>query len=192
MNGLASTAFLSLIGACFGAIAGSFLSVVVYRVPRLIEAHDGDVSLGQYLHGLAWPGSHCPHCSHPLAWRDNVPILSYVVLGGRCRFCRESYGPRYLIVELLAALVFAYCVATLGLTTKAFLAAYLLAGLVALAIIDIEQQAPSRHHTRAAFFASGLLFRVCTGSGVAEAALGAGAGYGALWLIRESYRLYAG
>ena len=191
MNGLVSTAILSLIGASFGAVAGSFLNVVVHRVPRLIEAHDGDVSLRQYLHGLAWPGSHCPHCSHPLAWRDNVPILSYVMLRGRCRSCRESYGPRYLIVELLAALVFAYCVATFGLTTKAFLAAYLLAGLVTLTIIDIEQQLLP-DIVLAPLFCLGVAFQALYGGGLPNAALGAGAGYGALWLIRESYRLYAG
>src|SRR4051812_20310709 len=140
MNGLLSTPILFVIGACFGAVAGSFLNVVVHRIPRLIDAHDGEVSVLQYLTGLAWPASHCPHCSHTLAWRDNVPVFSYLLLRGQCRFCHKSYGRRYLIVELLAALAFAYCVATLGLTTKAFLSAYLLTGLVALAIIDIEEQ----------------------------------------------------
>jgi leader peptidase (prepilin peptidase)/N-methyltransferase len=191
MNGLLPAASLSLIGACFGAVAGSFLNVVVYRVPRLIEMHDGNVSIREYIAGLAWPASHCPHCSHTLAWRDNVPVVSYLALGGRCRFCRQSYGQRYLIIELLAALAFAYCVATLGLTTKAFLAAYLLAGLVALTVIDIEQQLLP-DIVLAPLFGLGLAFQYLYGGGVASAALGAGLGYGALWLVRESYRLYAG
>src|SRR5579871_4556302 len=191
MNGLVSTAILAAIGACCGAVAGSFLNVVVHRVPRLIEAHDGNVSIGEYIAGLAWPASHCPECSHPLAWRDNVPVLSYLALHGRCRFCRQSYGQRYLVIELLVALAFAYCVATFGLTTKAFLAAYLLAGLVALAIIDIEEQLLP-NIVLAPLFGLGLAFQDLYGSGLASAALGAGAGYGALWLIREGYRLYAG
>jgi leader peptidase (prepilin peptidase)/N-methyltransferase len=191
MNGLLSTAVLSLVGACFGAVTGSFLNVVVHRVPRLIEAHDGDVSVGQYIAGLAWPASHCPQCSHPLAWRDNFPVLSYLALRGRCRFCRQSYGPRYLIVELLTALAFAYCAARFGLTGQAFLAAMLLAGLVTLTIIDIEEQLLP-DIVLAPLFCLGIAFQGLYGSGIADAALGAGAAYGALWLIRESYRLYSG
>jgi leader peptidase (prepilin peptidase)/N-methyltransferase len=191
MNGILSTATLSIIGACFGAIAGSFLNVVVHRVPRLIDAHDGNVSLREYIAGLAWPASHCPECSHPLAWRDNVPVLSYLALRGRCRFCHQSYGQRYLIIELLVALAFGYCVAIFGLTTKAFLAAYLLAGLVALVIIDIEEQLLP-DIVLAPLFGLGFAFQDLYGGGLASAAFGAGAGYGALWLIREGYRLYAG
>jgi len=191
MNGLVSTAILSFIGACFGAVAGSFLNVVIHRVPRLIEAHDGQVSVREYIAGLAWPASHCPQCSHPIAWRDNVPVVSYLALRGRCRCCRETYGPIYLIVELLAALAFAYCVATFGLTPRAFLAAILLAGLVTLTIIDInEQLLPDV--VLAPLFVLGIIFQSLYGSGLTHAALGAAAAYGALWLIRESYRLYAG
>ena len=191
MNGLLATAVLSLIGACFGAVAGSFLNVVIHRVPRLIDSHDGDVSVGQYLAGLSWPGSHCAQCSHPLHWRDNVPVLSYLLLRGRCRFCRENYGARYLIVEILTAFVFACCLATLGLTAKAFLAAIFLAGLVALSIIDIEEQLLP-DIVLAPLFCLGLAFHGVYGSGVLGATLGAGGGYAALWLIREGYRLYAG
>ena len=191
MNGLIATAVLSLIGACLGSVAGSFLNVVIHRVPRLIDAHDGEVSIRDYVAGLAFPASHCQQCSHPIAWRDNVPILSYLALRGRCRCCSKPYGPRYLVVELLAALAFAYCVATFGLTPRAFLAAILLAGLVTLTIIDInEQLLPDI--VLAPLFVLGLVFQSLYGSGIAEAALGAGAAYGALWLIRESYRLYAG
>jgi leader peptidase (prepilin peptidase)/N-methyltransferase len=179
MNGLLSTAFLSFVGACFGAVAGSFLNVVIHRVPRLIDAQDGNVSAWQYLSALAWPASHCVQCSHPLAWRDNIPIFSYAALRGRCRFCRETYGPRYLIVEVLAALSFAYCLATLGLTGKAFLAAMFLAGLVALTVIDIEEQLLP-DVVLGPLFCLGLAFQGLYGNGIADAVLGAGAGFGAL------------
>ena len=190
MNGLIATAFLSLVGACFGAIAGSFLNVVIHRVPRLIDSHDGPVSVSQYVAGLSWPGSHCAQCSHPLSWRDNIPVLSYLLLRGHCRFCGESYGRRYLIVEILAALAFAYCLATLGLTAKAFLAALFLAALIALTIIDIEDQLLP-DIVLAPLFALGLAFQAIYGSGIAGAAIGAAAGYASLWLIREGYRLYS-
>ena len=191
MNGVLSTGLLSLIGACSGASAGSFLNVVIHRVPRLIDAHGGNVSGAQYAAGLSWPGSHCAKCDHPLRWYDNIPLLSYVLLRGRCRFCGERYGVRYLAVEVLAAVAFACCLVTLGLTAKAFLAALFLAGLVALTIIDIEEQLLP-DIVLGPLFVLGIAFQFLPGGSIGAAALGAGAGYGALWLIREAYRLYAG
>ena len=138
MNGLVPVLLTSFLGACLGAVAGSFLNVVIHRVPRLIDAGDGRVSVATYVSGLAWPPSHCPSCGHQLKLRDNVPVLSYLALGGRCRFCRASFGARYLIVELLAATAFAYCTWMFGLTPKAFLGATFIAALVALSVIDIE------------------------------------------------------
>ena len=191
MNGLLATTFLSLVGACFGAIAGSFLNVVIHRVPRLIDSHDGDVSVSQYLAGLSWPGSHCTQCGHHIAWHDNIPVLSYVLLRGRCRFCGESYGRRYLVVEMLAALAFAYCLATLGMTAKAFLASWFLAALIALTIIDLEEQLLP-DIVLAPLFCLGVIFQTLYGTGIATASTGAAAGFASLWLIREGYRLYSG
>jgi leader peptidase (prepilin peptidase) / N-methyltransferase len=75
-----------------GLAIGSFLNVCIHRIP-----------LGE---SIAWPGSHCPKCQHALAWYDNVPAISYVSLLGRCRYCREGITPRYLVVELVTALMF--------------------------------------------------------------------------------------
>ena len=191
MNGLVPVLLTSFLGACLGAVAGSFLNVVIHRVPRLIDAGDGRVSVTTYVSGLAWPPSHCPGCGHHLKLRDNVPILSYLALGGRCRFCRASFGARYLIVELLAATAFAYCTWMFGLTPKAFLGATFIAALVALSVIDIEEQLlPDA--VLAPLFCLGLAFHSLYAGGLIDSALGAAAGYAVLWLIRESYRLYAG
>jgi leader peptidase (prepilin peptidase)/N-methyltransferase len=76
-----------------GACVGSFLNVVVYRVPR-----------GQ---SLVHPPSRCPRCEHPLAWFDNVPVFGWLMLGGKCRYCREPISPRYPIVEALTGSLFA-------------------------------------------------------------------------------------
>ena len=80
---------------CFalGAAVGSFLNVVIYRLPL-------DKS-------LLYPASHCPQCFHPIPWYDNIPIVSYLVLRGRCRWCERSYSCRYMLIELWTALVFA-------------------------------------------------------------------------------------
>jgi leader peptidase (prepilin peptidase)/N-methyltransferase len=83
---------LYLIVALFGALIGSFLNVCIYRLPRR--------------ESVAWPGSHCPSCSHQIAWYDNIPIVSYVILLGRCRNCAVRIPLRYPIVEALNTLGF--------------------------------------------------------------------------------------
>jgi leader peptidase (prepilin peptidase)/N-methyltransferase len=179
------------VGACFGAIVGSFFNVVIHRVPRLIDSHDGPVSVAKYVSGLSWPPSHCPGCDHHLEWRDNIPILSYFALGGRCRFCLQPYGLRYLVVEIAVAAAFAYCIATLGLSPKGFLGALFLGGLIALTAVDIEEQLlPDA--LLVPLLCLGLVFQGLYGGGIADALLGAAAGYSVLWLIGESYRIYSG
>lgn len=81
------------VAAAFGAIVGSFLNVCIYRVPR-----GGSIVL---------PASACPSCRHQLSWYENIPIFSWIVLGGRCRSCRAWIGVRYPIVEALTAAMFA-------------------------------------------------------------------------------------
>ncbi|NGZ07967.1 MAG: prepilin peptidase [Nitrospira sp. LK70] len=77
------------VAGLFGALIGSFLNVCIYRLPRR--------------ESIAWPGSHCPRCSHSIAWHDNIPILSYFILAGRCRHCTERIPFRYPSVEILNA-----------------------------------------------------------------------------------------
>lgn len=81
---------LYLIVGLFGALIGSFLNVCIYRLPR----HES----------IAWPGSHCPSCSHPIAWYDNIPLVSYLILLGRCRHCHTRIPLRYPVIEVLNAL----------------------------------------------------------------------------------------
>jgi leader peptidase (prepilin peptidase)/N-methyltransferase len=81
-------AFIFVVGAC----VGSFLNVVIYRLPA-----------GK---SLVRPGSHCPKCRHAIRWYDNVPIVSWLVLGGRCRDCRAPIASRYAVVELITGFMF--------------------------------------------------------------------------------------
>jgi leader peptidase (prepilin peptidase)/N-methyltransferase len=111
--------------ACLlGLLIGSFLNVVVWRVPR-----------GE---SVAQPGSHCPACGHAVRTRDNVPVVSYLLLRGRCRDCDAAISTRYPLVELLTALVFGLLAWRLG--ADAALPAFLYLGAVgvALALIDID------------------------------------------------------
>jgi leader peptidase (prepilin peptidase) / N-methyltransferase len=114
--------FDPLYGAAFflyGLVLGSFLNVCIYRLPR-------DLSVVR-------PGSACPACRAPIAWYDNVPVVSWLLLRGRCRACRARISPRYLVVELLTGLLFLGCYAAFGwsLSTFKFCAfAFLLLGLI--------------------------------------------------------------
>lgn len=114
---------LALIGL-LGLAVGSFLNVVIYRAPR-----------GQ---SLVRPRSHCPHCGIEIENRDNVPLISWILLRGRCRHCNEAISLRYPLVELATALLFLAAVWRLGFNWA--LPAYLawLAGLLALALVDLE------------------------------------------------------
>jgi leader peptidase (prepilin peptidase) / N-methyltransferase len=109
-----------------GLALGSFLNVVATRVPLR--------------RSLVRPGSACPSCSAPIAWYDNVPLLSYALLGGRCRSCRAPIGLLYPAVELTAALLVAGCVLAFGPTLDAVVAALFCCVLVAVSAIDLRHR----------------------------------------------------
>lgn len=115
-----------LVGGCavLGLVVGSFLNVVIYRVPR----HESVVS----------PRSRCPVCASPIKERDNIPVLSWLILRGRCRSCDARISPRYLFVELAGAVIYAGLAARLGFNWD--LPAFLVfaSSLLALACIDFE------------------------------------------------------
>ena len=103
----------------YGLALGSFLNVCIYRLPREMS--------------VVRPGSACPACRAPIAWYDNLPVISWLLLRGRCRSCRERISPRYLIVELLTGTLFVACYAVFGWTfsTLKFCAfSFLLLGLI--------------------------------------------------------------
>jgi len=118
------TWFLLVVTAAYGLVIGSFLNVVIHRLPRE--------------QSLLRPRSSCPACGAVIAWYDNVPVLSYLVLGGRCRRCRASISPRYPLVELAAAGLLVAVAARWGLTVAGLAAATLVLLLLALALIDLE------------------------------------------------------
>ena len=110
----------------FGALIGSFLNVVAYRVP-----------VGE---SLVNPGSHCPGCGAAVRPYDNVPVLSWLLLRGRCRDCGTRISPRYPLVELLTAAAFAAVVAVNGFDKDLILELPFVAALIALAAIDFDHR----------------------------------------------------
>jgi leader peptidase (prepilin peptidase)/N-methyltransferase len=109
-----------------GLLIGSFLNVVIYRLPR-------DES-------IAHPSSHCPSCQAPVAWYDNVPVLSYLWLRGHCRVCGTSISLRYPAVEMLTGLLFLVVALRFGLTPMTLIGCAFAAALVATAMIDFDHQ----------------------------------------------------
>jgi len=178
---------LELASAVLGLLIGSWLNVVIYRLPLMLAAPEAQ---GRY--NLAWPRSHCPACHHPLAWWHNVPLLSFILLRGHCRWCRAPISRRYPLVEGLTALCFAFLASQFD--SPALLAASmcLSAWLIALAAIDIETGLLPDVLTLPLMWC-GLLFNLWRGAGQLESAvLGAVAGYLLLWLLYWAFRLVTG
>ncbi len=109
-----------------GLLIGSFLNVVIYRLPR-------DES-------IVHPSSHCPGCRTPVVWYDNVPVLSYLWLRGRCRSCGTPISLRYPAIELLTGLLFLVVALRFGLTPMTLIGCVFAAALVATAMIDFDHQ----------------------------------------------------
>ena len=113
-----------IISGVFGAIIGSFLNVVVHRVPRE--------------ESIVFPNSRCPSCGATIAFYDNIPVLSYVVLGGRCRGCSIRISPRYPAVELLTAVLFVVVTWHDGISVALPFDLIFMTAIVALVFIDAE------------------------------------------------------
>ncbi len=111
----------------FGVIVGSFLNVVIYRIP-----------LGK---NIAFPPSHCPSCKTSLKWRHNVPIFSWVFLKGKCYFCHASISKRYPIIELLSGILFLMIYFKVGLVWQLPFVFASFASLLALSVIDFDHMA---------------------------------------------------
>lgn len=116
--------FILTFATIFGLIVGSFLNVCIYRIPR-------DKS-------IVWPPSGCPKCGARIAWYDNIPVLSYLFLLGKCRKCKNPISMQYPIVELLTGALTLLFVWHLGLTIWTFVVLAAVYALVALSVIDLE------------------------------------------------------
>lgn len=109
-----------------GSLVGSFLNVCIYRLPR-----------GE---SVVTPRSHCTSCLRTIRWYDNIPFVSYVLLGGRCRFCKQSFSPRYLLIESLTALAFLMFFLRHGLTLEFFKYSAFACGLIVSTFVDFSHR----------------------------------------------------
>lgn len=123
-NGEYALPLIAILSAIFGAAIGSFLNVVVHRVPRR--------------ESIIWPRSRCPRCGATIGARDNIPILSFLLLKGRCRRCRAPISFRYPLVESLTAILFAAAAMRAGLSLELAFDLAFIAAIIALIFIDAE------------------------------------------------------
>ncbi|MDE3156329.1 MAG: prepilin peptidase [Acidobacteriota bacterium] len=162
------------LAAIWGLAIGSFLNVCIHRLP----------AGGSVVH----PPSHCPNCQHQLAWFENVPVLSYVVLRGRCRQCRTPISPMYPLVELATALVFVTTWLQVGLVPLLFPRLVFASALIALFMIDL------RHHLLPNVITLpgivlGFVLSFTAPPGWRASLIGIIAGGGVLLLIAKGYEL---
>jgi leader peptidase (prepilin peptidase)/N-methyltransferase len=190
-----------LVLAVFGLCIGSFLNVVIHRLPLMMErswrAESAEL-LGVAIEEpppltLSVPRSRCPSCGHQIAWYENIPLLSYLRLGGKCSACKTPISMRYPAVEVLTALLFAACGWRFGARPEVLLWCGLVATLVALALIDLDTQFLPDDLTLPLMWA-GI---VSAGLGwlpikLSASVGGAVAGYLSLWLVFHAYRLIRG
>jgi leader peptidase (prepilin peptidase)/N-methyltransferase len=184
-------------------VVGSFLNVVIYRLPVMMEKtwrSECEAFLGLKQTGaesgaafnLVFPRSRCPHCQHPISARENIPLVSYMLLAGRCSQCRSPISLRYPLVELGTALVSALVAWKLGPSWQAAWALPLSWSLMCLSAIDIDQHLLPDSITLPLLWL-GLflsLFGVFTDSH--SSIVGAIAGYLCFWLVFHAFKLLTG
>lgn len=186
--------------AVFGALIGSFLNVVIYRLPVMMErAWEDDVAAARDeaaaerpTFNLLTPRSRCGHCGHVIGALENIPVISWLVLRGKCSACGGAISARYPLVELGTALLFAACAWKFGATVQALAAMAFCAVLVALTGIDIDTQLLPDQLTLPLLWL-GLLFNTASlFTPLTDAVIGAACGYLALWSIYWLFKLATG
>ena len=179
-----------LVFALLGLIVGSFVNVLIHRLPVMILASE-DNPASEF--NLMTPRSHCPHCHHRLQWFELIPLFSYVFLKGRCGLCAQSISMRYPAVELVTSALFLLCLHQYGFTLQALAACFFCATLLALAWIDAETFLLPDILTQALLWV-GLIGSALslTHTPLLQSLGGAVLGYGLLWLVSWGFEKLAG
>jgi leader peptidase (prepilin peptidase)/N-methyltransferase len=161
---------LGVVVAILGLAIGSFLNVVIYRLPRR--------------QSLVWPGSACPQCGTAIRWHDNIPVAGWVMLRGRCRACGGRISVRYPIVEIVTMLAFLAAWWQTGENLLLVPRLVLIAALIVLFAIDLEHQLLPNAITLPGIVA-GVLFSLLLPPGIRDSLIGIVVGGGVLWAIGE-------
>ena len=190
--------------ALFGLLIGSFLNVVILRLPKMMEARwhsECRELLGQQADAdepaatgfnIAYPASHCPSCGHELRWWENLPLVSYALLRGRCSSCKTRISPQYPLVEAAAAGLAVLAASSVTWGWPLLFALILIWALLTLAVIDLNTMLLPDQVTLPLLWL-GLLVNVGgMFTNLSDAVIGAAIGYLVLWTIYQGFKLLTG
>ncbi len=185
----------------YSLLIGSFLNVVILRLPARIE-HDWKLQANEFLEqpeldlkpppDLVFGRSACPHCGHQITALENIPLVSYLFLRGKCSNCSAPISAQYPVVEAVTALLSVIVAWRFGFTWAAGFAMALTWALVALSVIDIREQLLPDVITLPALWAGLLLNTAGVFTDLTSAVIGAAAGYLSLWLVYHLFKLVTG
>lgn len=196
-------------GGIFGLLIGSFLNVVIYRLPKMMErqwaaelasmsvAPEGGVqnepASEQAIFNLMTPRSRCPSCGHEVQWYENVPVLSYLFLRGRCSSCKVRISVRYPLIEIATGALFFFCIQRWGVSPTGIAWCGFSAALITLAFIDWDTTLLPDDITLPLLWA-GLLASAMQWINVPlhASVVGAASGYVSLWLVYWGFKLATG
>ena len=184
-----------------GALIGSFLNVVILRLPPMLE-HDWRCQCRELLEldpdasdrppGIVVSRSKCPKCGHAIAAWENVPLVSYLALGGKCSACNTRISFRYPLVEILTAVLFTVTIWHFGANLQGATALLLTGYLIVMAAIDIDHQLLPDNLTLPLMWAGLLLNLGAVHTDLSSSVIGAIAGYIVLWSVYQLFRLLTG
>lgn len=194
---------VALLGV-LGLLVGSFLNVVIHRLPKMMErqwaaecaelqGRTEEAAAPAERYNLMVPRSACPHCGHVIRWYENIPVLSYVALRGRCSQCGVGIGPRYPLVEIATGVLFAWAGWRWGFTFTGLAWCGFAAAVVALACIDWDTTLLPDDITLPLLWAGIVAAALgLTSTRLPDAVWGAVGGYLSLWLIYWAFKLLTG
>jgi leader peptidase (prepilin peptidase)/N-methyltransferase len=191
---------LSISLTVLGLVVGSFLNVIIFRLPKMMEAQwqrdysdfSGEVPEASEKLSLAFPGSRCPHCNAEIKPTQNVPLLSYLILRGKCAACKAPISVRYPVVEALTALLWVLYGLKFGVSNALAGAMLLTAILIVLTAIDLDHQLLPDSMTLPLLWIGLLLNIDNTFVSLESAVLGAVFGYLCLWAVFWLFKIVTG
>lgn len=195
-----SPVFFILLCSIAGLMVGSFLNVVIYRLPKMMEREwrrqcaelRGEPVEVASPFNIVIPRSACPHCGHKITALENIPVVSYVFLRGRCSQCRTSISTRYPVVELLTGFISGFIAWHFGYGFAVFAALVFVWAMMALAFIDMDTQLLPNDITLPLLW-GGLLANLGDGfTDIRSAVIGTVAGYLVLWSVYWCFKLITG
>ena len=185
-----------------GLMVGSFLNVVIFRLPVMLK-HDWKNQCEDFLEieatsastdkfNLSMPSSHCPQCQHKIRWWENIPLISYLLLRGRCSNCQAHISLRYPIIELFTGCITAFVAWHFGYGLPALAAMFLAWVLITLSMIDFDTKLLPDSIVLPTLWAGILLNINGTFTSLESSVIGAAAGYMSLWSIYQVHHLLTG